>query len=601
MNSGRVKVGDLREMSRTNIFSILDSIPGSKVLVWDEFLTGPVGLVAEYSVLKEHGVARMFSMCSNGLPSLTVDSIVYITRPRVQNCDVIAQNIRTEERRGGSGLKLDYHVIFLPKKSLFCEKRLKESGVYGSLTVYELPIYMYPLDTDIISMELPESFKEITLEGDPTCIQYAAKALTQLQMICGTIPRIYGKGSTADQLFRLMMRMKQEMVGFECNVKSQIDSLVILDRSVDLLSTLPTQLTYEGLIDELFGISQAAVKLPAERFTSGQQQSSTADTSTSSVEYRQVPLNSTEDLYQEIRWLNFNAVGPSLSRKARSISAQFQERHEANTVREMRQFVEKLPIMQAARNSLGTHTTIAEMVKEKIITSGLMDTLEVEQEILSYVNSDRYLDSVEDLACKDFPLINLLRIISMQSLVSSGLKPKVLDMYKKIILQAYGYEHMLTLQNLEKAGFITPYNGSQKTFGTLRKRLNLISDIVDEQNPTDIAYVHSVYAPLSVRLVQQLEKPGWRTIRDILDILPGTSFEDTQQVPSHLKNFSKPQEPKVVLVMFVGGCTMAEIAALRFLSQQEESNIEYIVATTSIITGSTLLQSLQTILEPPLF
>ena len=98
-------------------------------------------------------------------------------------------------------------------------------------------------------------------------------------------------------------------------------------------------------------------------------------------------------------------------------------------------------------------------------------------------------------------------------LVSSGLKPKVLDMYKKIILQAYGYEHMLTLQNLEKAGFITPYNGSQKTFGTLRKRLNLISDIVDEQNPTDIAYVHSVYAPLSVRLVQQLEKPGWRTIR----------------------------------------------------------------------------------------
>ena len=85
-------------------------------------------------------------------------------------------------------------------------------------------------------------------------------------------------------------------------------------------------------------------------------------------------------------------------------------------------------------------------------------------------------------------------------------------MYKKLVLQAYGYEHLLTLHNLEKAGFITPHNG-QKTFGTLRKRLNLISDIVDEQNPTDIAYVHSVYAPLSVRLVQQLEKPGWRNIR----------------------------------------------------------------------------------------
>jgi hypothetical protein len=98
--------------------------------------------------------------------------------------------------------------------------------------------------------------------------------------------------------------------------------------------------------------------------------------------------------------------------------------------------------------------------------------------------------------------------------VSSGLKPKVLDMYKRLVLQGYGYEHLLTLQNLEKAGFITTQtSGGHKTFGTLRKRLNLISDIVDEQNPTDIAYVHSVYAPLSVRLVQQLEKPGWRNIR----------------------------------------------------------------------------------------
>ncbi len=49
----------------------------------------------------------------------------------------------------------------------------------------------------------------MTLEGDPTCIQYAAKALMQLQMVVGTIPRIYGKGANADRLFRLMMRMKQ--------------------------------------------------------------------------------------------------------------------------------------------------------------------------------------------------------------------------------------------------------------------------------------------------------------------------------------------------------------------------------------------------------
>jgi len=35
-------------------------------------------------------------------------------------------------------------------------------------------------------------------------------------------------------------------------------------------------------------------------------------------------------------------------------------------------------------------------------------------------------------------------------------------------------------QNLEKAGLLSSNSGT-KTFGTLRKRLNLISDVVDEQ------------------------------------------------------------------------------------------------------------------------
>ena len=70
------------------------------------------------------------------------------------------------------------------------------------------------------------------------------------------------------------------------------------------------------------------------------------------------------------------------------------------------------------------------------------------------------------------------------------------------------------------------------------------------------------------------------------------------------------------MVFYLGGVTMAEVAALRFLSQREESQespsslfycdqyfwpgpfqVEYIVATTSVITGNFLLQTL----NDPLF
>lgn len=49
---------------------------------------------------------------------------------------------------------------------------------------------------------------------------------------------------------------------------------------------------------------------------------------------------------------NFSAVGTALSRKAKAISAQYEERHEAKTVSELKQFVAKLPQMQATKQSL---------------------------------------------------------------------------------------------------------------------------------------------------------------------------------------------------------------------------------------------------------
>lgn len=40
-----------------------------------------------------------------------------------------------------------------------------------------------------------------------------------------------------------------------------IDTLILLDRAVDLVTPCCTQLTYEGLIDEVFSIVNGAVQL----------------------------------------------------------------------------------------------------------------------------------------------------------------------------------------------------------------------------------------------------------------------------------------------------------------------------------------------------
>ena len=66
------------------------------------------------------------------------------------------------------------------------------------------------------------------------------------------------------------------------------------------------------------------------------------------------------------------------------------------------------------------------------------------------------------------------------------------------------------------------------------------------QTPNDISYVYSGYAPLSVRLTQVLARPGWRSIEEVLKMLPGPHFEERQQLPAglHKKRKNNPQHLK---------------------------------------------------------
>lgn len=194
------------------------------------------------------------------------------------------------------------------------------------------------------------------------------------------------------------------------------------------------------------------------------------------------------------------------------------------------------------KQSVSLHTTLAEMIKEQADKRQFLDVLRVEQELLNFRNVDRPMDYIEgerpptsesgllflnastqhgsvssdvDAACDNVEFLRLLRVACLQSVVSSGLRPKVLESYRRILLQSYGYQHMISLTNLEKLGLLCPQSGA-RNYAVLRKRLQLTLDDVDEQNPTDIAYVHSVYAPLTVRLLQHFAKPGWRSIRFVL-------------------------------------------------------------------------------------
>lgn len=92
------------------------------------------------------------------------------------------------------------------------------------------------------------SSSELHIESDPTSIFQSARALLTIQQTYGRIPKIYGKGNDARKLWDLLKTMGKEELTATTAGKGAIDQLIILDRSIDLMSVLATQLTYEGLI-----------------------------------------------------------------------------------------------------------------------------------------------------------------------------------------------------------------------------------------------------------------------------------------------------------------------------------------------------------------
>lgn len=150
----------------------------------------------------------------------------------------------------------------MPRKSLLCQKKLQNRGVFGSFTLLEeFKCDLFPFDNDLLSMELAGSFKEFCLENDPTSLYQVAQAIQNLQRLYGKISKVTGRGPAASKVWELLERLNKEEEDNKTVSTSPvvIEHLLLLDRSVDLLSPLVTQLTYEGLIDEIFGIKYSKV------------------------------------------------------------------------------------------------------------------------------------------------------------------------------------------------------------------------------------------------------------------------------------------------------------------------------------------------------
>lgn len=446
----------------------------------------------------------------------------------------------------------------------------------------------------------------------------------------------------------LLLRMRSEATADEASSSTKlgmmpsaaIESLIIIDREIDFATVLLTQLTYDGLIDELFTIrdNRAEVDVSIVGPAPGQNPGQTSlgkppATPTQQGMKRAIQLDSSDKLYDQLRDTNFAIVGSLLNKVARRLEGDYESRHGAKSTAELREFVNKLPGYQAEQQSLKIHTGLAEEIMKHTQTDFFTRTLEVQQNLAAGSDPTSQHDTIEELIARDVPLPIVLRLLCLESCISGGIRPKDLENFKTLILHAYGYQHLLTLDALEKMQLLQsraaanvlslPTStssgppGSKTNYGYLRKVLRLIVDEVNESDPNDIAYVYSGYAPLSVRLVQCIvQKPyllsltktasaqsgngvssaahGWQGFEDALRAVKGETFNRVQKGEEAATKaravLAGMGGRKTVVVMFLGGITRTEIAALRFLGRGEAGR-RVLICTTGIVSGGSMMDA----------
>ncbi|KAJ1721308.1 Vacuolar protein-sorting-associated protein 33 [Coemansia erecta] len=498
----------LRDILRDELIAILDTVRAAKALVLDRDLAGALSSIVDFGLLKDHGVDRIFLLDDEPSADALPAGVIFFSLPHVRKMKLVAAHVRrlsaatasaSASATATSAGPRDFSLQLVPRRTLLCERVLEEEGVLGDLAVGEFRMHFIPLEADLLSLELPSTFAELYLDADFSAIGYVARALMRLQAVYGFFPRILGKGDYAAVLADAMLRMRREVLvsgrgaapgaglGRDAVLATSraFDSVVIIDRAVDLVTPLLTQLTYEGLVGEVFGITSGHITLPAAAAAAAAANtaSSPQPSSDAAPKRKRLPLNSGDPVFRDIRDMNFSSVGALLSKMSRQLQLSYESRHSAKTVQEIRSFVGALPSLQAEHQSLKTHVALAEAIVARTQEDDFNALLDIEQTLVAGADLGKeqmaYLDKMLSLAdpgargagvaagngadaaapaggAPQYSIHRVLRVMCLYALCRgpAAVKQKMYDAWYDEVIAAFGHHHTITMDNLSRAGLL---------------------------------------------------------------------------------------------------------------------------------------------------
>ena len=490
---------------------------------------------------------------------------------------------------------IDINIIFIPEETTKIIEYMIEMNHLNAFGIFNFSIDIMPIDYDLFSLDNDESFREIYIDKNNSSIEKLADIMLKFEVAFGKVKHKYIKGNNA-KLFCDLLLNKEE----EHNIKStdEIFGMIVFDRSVDFITPFISNLTFEGLVDEYFGINKGYIKVKRKSFKANFSNEDKKIRPEADMSY---PLISDMNkFYCDLRCFHYLTVTKYLMSISEHIKYLRDNKNNLKSTSEINAALVDLNKLIDSNSYLNDNM---EMINQifKIINDEDYQTKEFS--ILkgtSQTNSETFYD---DYIIDKKDMHKILSLMILESLTGSGISNY--EKFKKDILAVYGYQNLFLFRNLEKLEWLKEKDklSLKKLFKSnyeqINEKLHLYNEDFVLGQTDDLSYVHQGYCPISLRLIEKVGEGGWSEIKDVFQLIPGVTH-----YPSNEYEISKPREDlNTIFLVFLGGVTYTEIEGVRYLnrkykqiydnsSEENKTRKQFIIITTQILSSKKLLSSL---------
>lgn len=556
-----------KEHTCQSLLNILDNMPKEeKTLIIEKSCISKLNYITSLEPLIERKVRKNLVLLEEKSFLSPSPILIYMISPLVDSLKIIEKHILENKKK-------EFHLIFIPKINTECSSFIDESKNKSVYNIHNLNIDMFILDYDLISLEDHDAFHNIYVKENYDCLSALKRIIIKYKTAFGKIKYNYSKGTLAKKLNDIL---SNEAESFDNNNELETLACFIFDRSVDMITPLCYNFTYEALIDEYFDINFNSIKVPPKLLEKDIKQ-----------DFIKIDLSRNEKFFSLIKDYNFTKIRTFLPNRLKEHSAILEEgKKKTDNMRKIQENLIKVKQVQEERGSLANHINLADFISKKQKKPIYKFYLNFEQSMLVGDYPDKLNDFIDDEIGKKADKYNILKIICLESIIQGGIRYRIYEQIKKDFLNVYGYKNIFLWNNLEKMEILKTQD-SNYYYSVANTELKLIFEEIDVNNPNDSSYAYSGYCPICIRLIEKAYKDGWGSIKETLKKIPG----ETDFPANENEMINENNETKFFLVVFIGGITYGELGAIRYLNKVNK-NKKIIVLTTDIINTKKIFNSL---------